>query len=133
MNRKVANLSSEQLVTMKCIGYWWSQEQSELPHPRDFIDNGWDEKEKQKILKYISKCYYPPCASAGFSWCRMGCEPIPQDLGTQDLTDGTFIFPEGLAHYIAHHNVKPPEEFLSFIKQNNYNAPILKEIKEKYQ
>lgn len=36
----------------------------------------------------------------------------PDTLGTSCLSDGHFIWPEGLAHYVDKHSVRPPEEFI---------------------
>ena len=32
--------------------------------------------------------------------------------GSLELTDGTYVWPEGLAHYVEQHGVKLPGEFL---------------------
>ena len=66
-----------------------------------------------------------PYACAGPSWCRLGCPDIPGDIGTQDRTDGTYLFPEGLAHYVRVHAVRPAEAFLEHLRANNYRVPRL--------
>jgi hypothetical protein len=36
-------------------------------------------------------------------------------MGSHDLTDGVFVWPEGYAHYIEKHDVKPPREFIEHV------------------
>ena len=127
--RKVADIPNRKWALIKRVGYWWTEEGSDLPHPKNFVDLSWDEDEKRRVLDYISHCYQPPYAFAGYSWCRMGCEGVPSDIGTQDLTDGTYVFPEGLVHYIKSHNLKPEQDFISHIKANNFTVPELTELK----
>lgn len=66
-----------------------------------------------------------PYVQAGPSWCRCGCPPLPSDIGTQDLTDGTWIFPEGLVHYVRSHRVKPDAEFLAHLRRADFRMPVL--------
>jgi hypothetical protein len=45
----------------------------------------------------------------GYSWCRYGCG----DNGSSELTDGAWVWPVGLSHYVRQHRVSLPEEFIS--------------------
>lgn len=40
---------------------------------------------------------------------------LSNEMGCASLTDGVFVFPEGLAHYIRRHNVRPSRAFVSHI------------------
>jgi hypothetical protein len=102
------------------VGYWRSPEQPDLPHPGDFVDASWDAAERRKVIEYLDDAYQTPMFSFGPSWCRMGCAGIPKDIGTQDLTDGVWLFPEGLVHYVRHHAVRPPEAFLEHLRGRDF-------------
>ena len=104
--------------SLKRVGYWWSPEEPTLPHPRDYVDTAWDAGERQRVIAYLSRCNYLN-AWCGFSWCRFGCSNY-DDMGTCDLTDGTWLFPEGLVHYVRHHAVKPPQDFLEHMQQGGF-------------
>lgn len=108
---------------LKRVGYWWSPEEPLLPHPRDYVDLSWDEGERQDVVAYLQSAYYL-YGWMGFSWCRFGC---PEGIGAWDMTDGTWLFPEGLAHYVAKHAVKPRPEFLEHIRQAGFRMPELPE------
>lgn len=48
----------------------------------------------------------------GWSHCRIcGFERN----GHADLTDGTYVWPEGLAHYVREHRVRLPERFTTHV------------------
>jgi len=46
-------------------------------------------------------------------------------MGTRCLTDGRWVWPEGLAHYIEVHHVRLPEEYVEVMKQNDWKIPEL--------
>ena len=116
MRRVLASMAMSQLDQMTCVGYWRSPEQPDLPHPGDFVDASWDAGERRRVIEYLDHAYQIPMLSFGPSWCRMGCAGFPKDIGTQDLTDGVWLFPEGLVHYVRHHAVRPPETFLEHLR-----------------
>lgn len=97
--------------TYKAIGYWHSEEQPGLPDPAWFKDNNWDKTEKQAVIDYLKKGE-TVVEYRGWSWCRFGCSGA---YGSADLTDGTYIYPEGLVHYIEKHNVRLPVDFINHI------------------
>jgi hypothetical protein len=116
MRRILASMAMSELEQMPQVGYWRSPENPNLPHPGDFADASWDDAERQKVVEYLDHAYQIPMCSCGPSWCRMGCAGVPGDIGTQDLTDGVWLFPEGLVHYVRHHEVRPPEAFLDHLR-----------------
>lgn len=92
------------------IGYWKNKNYPNLPDPKKYIDNRWNDHRKDNVVRYLKSgekvSYY-----LGWSTCRIcGCQN-----GSSELTDGAFVWPEGLAHYIEEHNVKPPELFIKYI------------------
>ncbi len=36
-------------------------------------------------------------------------------MGSMCLTDGTYGWPQGFAHYVEAHGVRPPEEFVRHV------------------
>ena len=110
---------------LKRVGYWWSPEEPNLPHPRDYVDTAWDAGERERVIAYLSSCYRLR-RYLGYSWCRFGCSNH-LDMGTSDLTDGTWLFPEGLVHYVRHHALKPPPDFLEHMRKGGFRVPELAE------
>lgn len=90
----------------KALGYW----DGERLHPKQWVDESWDPTERDLIIAYLqngeSKFRWRGC-----SWCRF-CECRN---GSQCLTDGTYIWPQGFTHYLIEHGVKPPQEFIDHV------------------
>lgn len=85
------------------IGFWRSQHQPDLPDPRDFVDEDWDSVEREKVASYFDGGVVA-ASYRGPSPCRI-CK---RHNGSEDLTDGVFVWPSGFAHYIKEHSVRPP-------------------------
>ena len=49
----------------------------------------------------------------GHSWCRFRCGIDDCEMGCREFTDGEWVWPEGLAHYVEAHGVLLPEDFVS--------------------
>ena len=105
---------------MKIIGYWYDPDgEHRWPHPRRLRRSHWDLTLKSKIVDYLRsgrRCM----AYRGWSYCRFGCGRN----GDSELTDGVFVWPEGLAHYVGVHDVRLPEEFLEHSRSMRFTIPI---------
>ncbi|UOQ97016.1 hypothetical protein MUN81_17465 [Hymenobacter sp. 5317J-9] len=100
---------AEQLIG---VGFWRNLRQPSLPDPAWFVDQQWSPMEQQKVLAYLAQGRYLHYWM-GLSWCRFRCGE--NNMGACDLTDGTYCWPEGLAHYIIKHHVRLPKEVVQHI------------------
>jgi hypothetical protein len=96
------------------IGYWrreagggWAADER-WPSPVDFVDPAWDEIERDVVAEYMSRGFVAR-ACMGMSPCRF----CGRDNGSLELSDGVYVWPEGLAHYVAEHDVRLPGQFVS--------------------
>jgi len=96
---------------MKKVGYWRSDREPDLPNPLDHVDTKWVNSEKNIVIKYLDRGEVKN-RYRGWSTCRI-CECRN---GSTSMTDGVWLWPSGLAHYLRKHNVKPPQEFINYIK-----------------
>jgi hypothetical protein len=89
------------------IGYWASPEQPGWPDPARLVDESWDSDERESVACYLrwGLLYRGWC---GPSRCRL----CGERNGSVDLTDGVYVWPEGLFHYVAAHSVRLPREFV---------------------
>lgn len=103
-----------------------------LPHPSNFVDEDWNEDEKDMVAKYLKSYTADDPRKAwglkpteksgpqiitsyrGFSTCRM-CDKMPN--GSSCIGDDKFIWPSGFAHYIEEHSVRPPKEFIDHVRE----------------
>src|SRR5688572_26156980 len=100
----------------KMIGYWFhsiTEDGARFPHPQTLVRKDWlDERARTALLSYLSAA--PQFEEArGFSWCRFQCGIEYRLMGSREFWDGDWVWPEGLAHYVEHHSVCLPDEFVS--------------------
>ena len=92
------------------IGYWRADGDgaSQYPDPRDWIDPDWDDGERYTTSGYFSSGMLYR-AFLGRSTCRI----CGENNGSVEYTDGTYVWPEGLAHYIDEHAVRLPDALIA--------------------
>jgi hypothetical protein len=97
---------------VRLLGFWETPENQTLPNPADLVDAGWDESERLWVADYLVH------GQVAGSWMGASrCRLCSRANGSRDLTDGYYLWPEGLAHYALDHGVKLPVEFLDHIEQ----------------
>ena len=117
---KFVNEEPIRKLDLIAIGYWKSDLEPHLPHPRNFQVKNWNQNERQEVINYLKKGT-PIIYSRGMSWCRFNCKS--DNIGSSCLTDGIYIFPEGLVHYLENHDVKLPNKFIKHAKKNKPLIP----------
>ncbi|MFD1873094.1 hypothetical protein [Hymenobacter bucti] len=70
--------------------------------------------ERQRVVAYLRQGR-SFVSWMGYSWCRFRCGISQGAMGADDLTDGTYCWPEGLTHYILEHNLRLPTELVRHI------------------
>ena len=99
---------------VKAIGYWIDDGRPDLPDPSDFIDADWVAAERQAVANYLN-AGRPQSTGSGCSLCRI----CGLSNGFEEFTDGTYLWPEGLAHYVADHSVRLPGEVVRHALSSN--------------
>jgi hypothetical protein len=104
----MSNVEPSDLIA---IGYWQSEEQPDLPQPPRFVGAPLSEEVREKLCSYLdSGVEFMACL--GYSYCRFQCGVPDHAMGCRDLTDGTWIWPEGLSHYVRVHGLVLPSTFI---------------------
>lgn len=93
-------------VPIRMIGYWLGPRSPGWPDVNRFVDPSADAASRERIARRLDAGYSVPWAMGGWSECRI----CGQRNGSQELTDGRMIWPEGLAHYVRDHQVCLPPE-----------------------
>lgn len=93
------------------VGYWASEREPALPSP-EVVE--WHPDLRELVVDFL-KAGEVRHRWRGFSTCRI----CGASNGTTCLTDGVFMWPEGLAHYVEEHDVGIPREFLNHIMGND--------------
>ncbi len=100
------------MTTLKLIGYWITSltDENYLP-PQEFVcDEG--SPVREVVADYLDSGTVV-AAYRGLSWCRFRCGDRCHSMGSCELSDGQWIWPEGLSHYVRDHNIRLPEEFIT--------------------
>ncbi|NQU20851.1 MAG: hypothetical protein HQ567_06175 [Candidatus Nealsonbacteria bacterium] len=106
--------------SLELIGYWREVgSNTSWLHPRDLIDESWERDNKAKIVRYL-KSGIRINEDLGFSHCRFSDGPPDEMMGDAELTDGVWLWPEGLAVYVERYHVKLPAEFVAHMRANDY-------------
>ena len=90
------------------IGYWRSESDPRWPDPAAFVDGDWDKTERRLVASYLSAATVV-VTYMGYSRCRL-CSK--KDNGDSELTDGVYVWPDGLKHYVTEHSVRLPRRFV---------------------
>lgn len=110
------------MESLRVIGYWRNQAHPEYPDPHDFVDEAWDAVERNAVGAYLTSGVMP-WAGMGVSPCRM----CAGSNGSAEYSDGVYVWPEGLAHYVEDHFVRLPREVEQHIldRMTRYEEPTL--------
>lgn len=99
-------------MTLETIGFWFNERApSTYPRPQLLV-GAWHDHERAAVLRYL-RSGETLCDYMGTAHCRFACSGV--SLGSRDLTDGTWAWPEGLAHYVERHEVRLPERFVAHV------------------
>ncbi|HEY5937945.1 MAG TPA: hypothetical protein VIU61_25020 [Kofleriaceae bacterium] len=94
------------------VGFWFN-ELAPSPYPRPHALVGrWRAGDRRAVLAHLSGGLVFE-SYRGRSFCRFACGA--RAMGHRDLTDGRHVWPEGLAHYVEHHDVQLPEWFVAAV------------------
>jgi hypothetical protein len=96
----------------KVIGYWITDIGDEkLPAPQEFV-GVMPAGQRAQLADYLA-AGTTQASYLGMSWCRFGCGIDSGLMGSRDFTDGEWVWPEGLAHYVREHQLILPDEFIA--------------------
>ena len=107
-------------MRLRRIGYWRSEEDDRWPDPHALVDEAWDERERELTALYLRAGFIAQ-AFLGMSVCRLCGKPN----GSVEFTDGVYVWPEGLAHYVLDHSVRLPDEVLAHIERRHHELASL--------
>ena len=89
--------------SLQIIGYWRSEREPHLPDPADWVDPDYPELDREIFADYLDSGILVR-QYLGLSDCRI----CGITNGSAELTDGRFVWPTGLSHYVRDHSVRLP-------------------------
>ena len=94
---------------LEVLGHWFNSDApTTLPRPQVLVGS-WHKEQRDAVLAYLRagkelERFPEP------SFCRFACGV--EHTGAGDYTDGRWVWPEGLPHYVEAHDVQLPEPFV---------------------
>lgn len=103
---------------LKKVGFWYSggyipsfhhPRNEHYPHAQDHVGE-WDPDELKIVVEYLQNPidFTQHRRSSLCRFCRVR-------VGSQDYTDGVYVWPQRLEHYLLEHSVRLPEEFIQHV------------------
>jgi hypothetical protein len=124
-------MTSSSPLKLRTLGYWRAAPHDPegllgWPDPSQLVSPDWEAGRRGRLVEYL-RAGATLAAYMGYSFCRFeDCRHPEHDrLGTRDLTDGRWVWPEGLWHYVADHRVRLPDAFVAEAAENNFAVPAL--------
>src|SRR5262245_41076878 len=108
--------SREGAEPLLAIGHWGTV------NPLKLVDPTWAGTDRARLVKYLTEGWKWQ-VFLGFSFCRFKCGIPDQQMGSVSLSDGTWGWPEGLAHYVESHAIALPDQFLEHARANEFRVP----------
>jgi hypothetical protein len=105
-------------MLLRRIGYWKAEFRDGYPAPQWIADQA-EASDSQRVAAYLESGWAASW-SPGLSWCRFGCGYC----GASELSDGVWLWPDGLVHYVREHHVALPAEFIVHVRQNREPARL---------
>lgn len=105
------------------IGFWEDVDSAfRFPHPRNLVDESWESERRASIVTYL-RSGVALSLGMGYSHCRFPDGPPPEEMGNADLTDGKYLWPEGLHVYVSKYHVRLPDWFVSDMARARFCVP----------
>ncbi|MGC4118711.1 MAG: DUF4339 domain-containing protein [Myxococcales bacterium] len=105
-------LAAQPFPQFRAVGYWRDQPSDGLPDPGPLC-RCWPfgSKDARALSAGFVVAQWRGCSWCRAVWWRRGpCADAK--MGSADLSDGVFVWPEGLSHYVTVHRLRLPEWFL---------------------
>jgi hypothetical protein len=109
-------------MMLRLVGYWIEDDGPDWPHPRDLVDPAWEIGDRARIVSYLRDGVRIH-EDLGYSHCRFSGGPPDAAMGNAELSDGVWIWPEGLWIYVDQYSVKLPADFVEHMRSNNFAVP----------
>ncbi|MFN8022238.1 MAG: hypothetical protein U0Q03_11985 [Acidimicrobiales bacterium] len=86
------------------VGYWLGPQAPGWPDVRDFVDEFTSLEGRSQLADALDDATPTDWACMGYSMCRI----CGARNGSGERTNGQFVWPEGLGHYVREHAVRLP-------------------------
>lgn len=105
-------------VLLRPVGYWTVRAGDGLPDPRALMSLLWERERRSLIAAYLGSAPVLDTVDE-----KPTCIICGAESGRGERTDGVWRWPESLAHYVAAHGVKLPNELMQHMERLEFTPP----------
>jgi hypothetical protein len=115
---------TQKLKELKRVGYWCSDQppSCDYIHPRMLAGKSNYGPRKSAVVQYLHDGAIFR-RWRGLADSRLFPLITSAELGSRDLTDGEWVWPEGLSVYVSKADIELPQDFLASMEKNDYMVP----------
>lgn len=105
------------------FGVWKSAESDmfEVPIFSDVVDTTWHPYDLDRLVEYLRTCPISITSSIRPLPCPH-CDYLLPEPSAQ-RSDGVWVWPSSLSHYVAKHHVRLPDRLMERIRGREYQIP----------
>lgn len=117
VRRMISNLGA---WPHRWYGYWnYGAPASKFPALNDAIDVSWSPPDKKQLVTYLDGA---PLVRV-YSYTGFLCPLCAAMLDISERTDGVWVWPMSLSHFVKLHGVVIPDAFAGRIREQDYVPP----------
>jgi hypothetical protein len=106
---------------LNAVGYWYARDVEGFPTARSLVGNAYPPDLRDRICGYLQSGQVR-VRYLGWSFCRFRCGAKGRELGDADLTDGEWVWPQGLPHYVRCHGIRLPPPFIESMRKAGWRV-----------
>lgn len=111
------------------FGFWRTSADAKpfnAPLLNEIIDSEWNPTDINRIVNYLRQCPVVIGTSTPPIACAMCDHKIPNP--SIQRTDGVWIWPEVLTHYVEMHHVRLPDRMTEHIRAQEFEIPAASQL-----
>ena len=109
-------------MNLRSVGYY-----KEMPQGKETSQSIHEVVKKGDSADVVRICEYLNNGAVLVSSPGITVDVIDESAGAvgtgSACTDGTWLWPDDLSHYVKKYNIKLPDEFIDTMRNNNWNNP----------
>lgn len=108
------------------FGLWrdrrdYGAEPQDIPLLEDIADPTWNPPDRGELVRYLAQCPVSIASPLPRSVCPLCGERL--DGPSSQRSDGTWVWPSSLPHYVERHHVRLPDRMVEYIRSNAHLPP----------
>jgi hypothetical protein len=103
------------------FGFFSEDHDSSIPPVDEFIDQDWRPSDWEQLANYVAHAPVVLASAMLPVKCPL-CDESYLDPGSYS-SDGEWLWPTSLAHYVTRHYVRPPDALIEHIRKNGFKIP----------